>query len=203
MVSSSPRSCSTSSAPRRPGRLTAAVGVVAVGPVPARPSRSVAGDVTGIAFNAQAVTVAAQIVAAEASWGHWRAGGRRAGDRPGRRRAGLLEPVGGTGIGGGRGVAGRMPALRVRRSAGGRRSSGNGRRTRAEAAARGRGGGGRQGGRPSGGGREAGPGRAGGGRVSWPQYDRVVSLLCEPLAVATRLRSDEHSKGRPHGHRQL
>jgi hypothetical protein len=40
-----------------------------------RPGRRgpVAGDVAGIAFNAQAVTVAAQIVAVEASW--WPAGG--------------------------------------------------------------------------------------------------------------------------------
>ena len=57
----------TSSSPRRTGRLTAAVGVVAVGSDRARPSRSVAGDGRGIAFNAQAVTVAAQIAVAEAS----------------------------------------------------------------------------------------------------------------------------------------
>jgi hypothetical protein len=35
--------------------------------------RVVAGDVAGLAFNARAVTVAAQIVAAEAFW--WAAGG--------------------------------------------------------------------------------------------------------------------------------
>ena len=53
----------------------AAVGVVAVGPgravavaVGQAHGRAVAGDGPGIAFNAQAVTVAAQIVAAEASW---------------------------------------------------------------------------------------------------------------------------------------
>ncbi len=71
--------------------------------------------------------------------GRWRAGGRRAGDRPDRRRAWLLEPVSGTGNGGSRGVAGRTPALRVRRTAGGPvaldRSVGRGRKPRHEAAA--------------------------------------------------------------------
>ena len=65
------------------GRPAAAVGVVAVGQAD---GRAVAGDVPGMAFNAQAVTVAAQIAAAEAS-------GRSAG---------------GTGVS----VAGRTPALR-------------------------------------------------------------------------------------------
>ncbi len=46
------------------GRRAAAVGVVAVGQAH---GRAVAGDVPGIAFNAQAVTITAQIVAAEAS----------------------------------------------------------------------------------------------------------------------------------------
>ena len=60
---------STSSASGRAGRR--AVGVVAVGPGRAV---AVAGDVPGIAFNAQAVTIAAQIAAAEATGGA--AGGR-------------------------------------------------------------------------------------------------------------------------------
>jgi hypothetical protein len=56
----------------------AAVDVVALGPgqavaVGQAHGRAVAGDVAGIAFNAQAVTVVAQIVAAEASW--WPADG--------------------------------------------------------------------------------------------------------------------------------
>ena len=50
-----------------PSARIAAVGVVAGGSDPAGPSRSVAGDGPGIAFNAEAVTVAAQVVAAEAS----------------------------------------------------------------------------------------------------------------------------------------
>ena len=70
------------------GGPAAAVGVVAVGQAD---GRAVAGDVPGIAFNAQAVTIAAQIVAAEAS-------GRS---------------VGGTGVS----VAGRTPALRSARRA--------------------------------------------------------------------------------------
>ena len=70
------------------GGRAAAVGVVAVGQAD---GRAVAGDVPGIAFNAQAVTIAAQIVAAEAS-------GRSAGD---------------TGVS----VAGRTPALRSARRA--------------------------------------------------------------------------------------
>jgi hypothetical protein len=69
MVSSSPRSCSSSSASWRTARPAAAVGVVAVGPgqavaVGQAHGRAVAGDAPGIAFNAQAVTVAAQIAAA-------------------------------------------------------------------------------------------------------------------------------------------
>ena len=70
------------------GGPAAAVGVVAVGQAD---GRAVAGDVAGIAFNAQAVTITAQIVAAEAS-------GRSAG---------------GTGVS----VAGRTPALRSARRA--------------------------------------------------------------------------------------
>ena len=70
------------------GGPSAAVGVVAVGQAD---GRAVAGDVAGIAFNAQAVTVAAQIVAAEAS-------GQLTGD-PGVS------------------VAGRRPALRSARRA--------------------------------------------------------------------------------------
>ena len=65
------------------GGPAAAVGVVAVGQAD---GRAVAGDVPGIAFNAQAVTIAAQIVAAEASG----------------------QSAGGTGVS----VAGRTPALR-------------------------------------------------------------------------------------------
>jgi len=118
--------------------------------------RAVAGDGRGIAFNAQAVTVAAQIVAAEAS-------GRAAGGQPvvgpsngtGQRRAGLLEPVSGTG--GGRSVASRTPALRVRRTAGGPgelgRAVGLGRKPRHEAAA------------AVGDGKDAGPLGVGGGRT--------------------------------------
>ena len=68
---------------RRADGPAAAVGVVAVGQAH---GRAVAGDVAGMAFNAQAVTFTAQIVAAEAS-------GRAAGD---------------TGVS----VAGRTPALR-------------------------------------------------------------------------------------------
>ena len=85
-----------------------------------RPSRAVAGDGPGIAFNAEAVTVAAQIVAAEASW---RAAGGPAVVGPSDRPAGAgrgswsrsADPSGGSSGS----VAGRMPALRVRRSAGG------------------------------------------------------------------------------------
>ncbi len=87
MARSSPRSCSSISASRRADRPAAAVGVVAVGQAD---GRAVAGD-SGMAFNAQAVTFAAEIVAAEAS-------GRSAG---------------GTGVS----VAGRTPALRSARRA--------------------------------------------------------------------------------------
>ena len=68
------------------GGPAAAVGVVAVGSgqavaVGQAHGRAVAGDVPGIAFNAQAVTVAAQIAAAEASGraagGHRRQRGRQ------------------------------------------------------------------------------------------------------------------------------
>jgi hypothetical protein len=86
---------------------TAAVGVVAVGPgqavaVGQAHGRAVAGDVLGIAFNAQAATITAQVAAAEASG--QAAGGPAVGGRSGR--------TGGS-------VAGRMPALRTARTAGG------------------------------------------------------------------------------------
>jgi hypothetical protein len=123
MVSSSPRSCASSSVARRTGGPTAAVGVVAVGQ---GHGRAVAGDVPGIAFNAQAVTVAAQIAAAEASG--------RAADRP--AVAGPSDhPAGTVGVS----VAGRMPALRTARTAGGpgalRQTVGRGLEPRHEAAA--------------------------------------------------------------------
>jgi len=111
MVASSPRSCASSSASRRTGGPAAAIGVVAVGQAH---GRAVAGDVAGIAFNAQAVTVLAQIAAAEAS-------GRAI--------------ITGNGVS----VAGRMPALRAARTAGGpvalRQTVGRGLEPRHEAAA--------------------------------------------------------------------
>ena len=120
------------------GGRAAAVGVVAVGQAD---GRAVAGDVPGIAFNAQAVTIAAQIVAAEAS-------GRSAGD---------------TGVS----VAGRTPALRsARRAAAGGTDFNElaggmpgGHDARPAPAV--------QGGRPSWGRAGAGPGRAGGGLMPW------------------------------------
>ena len=88
MATSSPRSSSSSSASRPAGGPAAAVGVVAVGQAD---GRAVAGDVPGMAFNAQAVTIPSQIAAAEA---------------PGRSTVSI-----------GVSVAGRTPALRSARRA--------------------------------------------------------------------------------------
>jgi hypothetical protein len=119
------------------GGPAAAVGVVAVASgqataVGQAPELPVAGVVAGIAFNAQAVTITAQIAATEAS-------GRD------------------VSTGNGVGVAGRMPALRVPRTAGGpcesctgRSGAGGSRGTMPRRA-------GRQGCRPSGGGRGPAP----------------------------------------------
>ena len=74
------------------GGPAAAVGVVAVGQAD---GRAVAGDVPGIAFNAQAVTVAAQIVAAEASGQASAHGVSVAGRMPALRSAGRAA-AGGT-----------------------------------------------------------------------------------------------------------
>ena len=96
---------------------SAAVGVVAVGQAD---GRAVAGDVAGIAFNAQAVAIAAQIAAAEASGrasapaSAWPAG-RRPSDRPAGGPVRELHRA--TGAGGSRGTMLRragsagMPAL--------------------------------------------------------------------------------------------
>jgi hypothetical protein len=162
-------------------RPAAAVGVVAVGhgqavavAVGQALERAVAGDVPGIESNAQAVTVPAQIVAAEALG---RAAGGpsavRPGDHPGWRPAGL--PLSGS-------VAGRMPALRVLRAAGGavavHRSVGRGRKPRHEAAA-------------GGAGRDAGPpgaGRRGGEdcylvwhRRGYGRSRNPVSICVDPI----------------------
>jgi hypothetical protein len=94
------------------GGPAAAVGVVAVGQAP---GRAVAGDALGIAFNAQAVTVPAQIAAAK---GLGRAAGGPAPRQRGRQDAGPPNAAGG-------GRDGRVAP---------------GGRARAEAAARGRGG---------------------------------------------------------------
>jgi hypothetical protein len=123
IVTSSPRASSVSSASRRTGGPAAPVGVVAVGQADGRAG---AGNGRGIAFNAQAVTVAAQIVAAEASG---RAAGGPAGVGPSE------HPAGAVGVS----VAGRMPALRAARAAGGPgalpRTVGRGLEPRHEAAA--------------------------------------------------------------------
>ena len=143
MAASSPRSRSTGSASRRSDGPTAAVGVVAGGSdqdvaVGQAHGRAVADDGRGIAFNAQAVTVATRIAVAEASWRDLSTGD---GVSVAGRDAGPPSAADG-------GRAGRR---------GGRRSGAGGSRgTRPRRA-------GRQGCRPSGGGRAAGPGRAGGG----------------------------------------
>ena len=66
MATSSPWSCGDQLGVPAGGRLAAAVGVVAVGQ--ARTGGPSPAMVEDIAFNAQAVTVAAQVVAAKASW---------------------------------------------------------------------------------------------------------------------------------------
>jgi hypothetical protein len=128
---------------RRTDGPAAAVGVVAVGT-----GQAVASDGPGIAFNAQVVTIAAQIAAAEASG---RAAGGPAVVGPSGHPTGAVAAC----------VAGRMAALRVPRAAGWaverQRAVRRGRKPRHEAAAGG----------PAGmpalwGWAGAGPGRAGG-----------------------------------------
>jgi RES domain-containing protein len=128
----------------------AAVGVVAVGQAH---GRAVAGDGPGIAFNAQAVTVVAQIAAAEAS-----------------------RPV--VSNGNGVSVAGRTPALRMRRTAGGPCESCTGRQVRAGAAARGRG--------VLGDGTDAGPLGVGGGRARTGRRGRLGGVaIARPIRDAS------------------